>query len=114
MQELPIPFSSEGAQGHPARLWTEKVHLLQKLLKILAALSLSLSKVVGQNASLPILLDSLLTGAPSLSAHPHTLSKPFLLPDFVLSQDGSIEVTLCIVKSVLTSLLKTKSCSFKG
>jgi hypothetical protein len=76
----------------------EKIHLLQKLLKILAALSLSLSKVVGQNASLPILFDSLLTGAPSLSAQPQTLSKPFLLPDLVLSQDGSIEVTFCIAE----------------
>jgi len=74
----------------------EKNDLLQKLLKILAALSLSLSKVVGQNASLPILFDSLLTGAPSLSAHPQTLSKPFLLPDLVLSQDGNMEVTFCI------------------
>jgi hypothetical protein len=71
-------------------------YALQKLLNILAALSLSLSNVVGQNASLPILFVSLLTGAPSLSAQPQTLSKPFLLPDLVLSHDGSRLDTRCI------------------
>jgi hypothetical protein len=45
-----------------------------------AALSLSLSSVVGQNASAPTLLDNLFTGAPSLSTHPYTLSKPALPP----------------------------------
>jgi hypothetical protein len=88
-------------------------HILQNDLRILAALSLSLSKVVGQNASDPILFESLFTGAPTvgcqfsfqnqqtillsrLSAQPQALSKPFLLPLFVLSQDGRIEATFCI------------------
>lgn len=39
--------------------------LLQNDFKILAALSDSLSSVVGQKASLPILLENLLTGAPT-------------------------------------------------
>lgn len=55
---------------------------LQKLFNILAALSLSLSSVVGQKASLPNLLLSLFTGVPSLSAAFHALSKPALLPVF--------------------------------
>jgi hypothetical protein len=86
---------------------------LQNDLRILAALSLSLSRVVGQNASDPILFESLLTGAPTencqysfqgqrtihysrLSAQPQALSKPFLLPLFVLSQVGRIDATFCI------------------
>lgn len=40
-------------------------HILQNDLKILAALSHSLSRVVGQKASDPILFESLLTGAPT-------------------------------------------------
>jgi hypothetical protein len=92
----------------------EKEHILQNDLRILAALSLSLSRVVGQKASDPILFESLLTGAPTvgcqfsfprqqirmhsrLSAHCQALSKPFLLPVFVLSQEGRIEVTFCIL-----------------
>ena len=59
--------------------------LLQKLRRIRAALSLSLSKVVGQKASEPNLFDSLLTGAPSLSAQPQSLSKPVLLVVLVFS-----------------------------
>lgn len=55
------------------------MYSLQKLRRMRAALSLSLSSVVGQKASEPSLFDSLLTGAPSLSAHPHSLSKPDLL-----------------------------------
>lgn len=43
------------------------VYALQKLLRILAALSDSMSSVVGQKASEPTLLDRRLTGAPSLS-----------------------------------------------
>jgi hypothetical protein len=74
-----------------------KEGLLQNDLKILAALSLSLSSVVGQKASLPMRFESLLTGAPSLSAHPQTLSKPFLLCVLVVSQDGSLAVTFCIL-----------------
>ncbi|KAJ8603678.1 hypothetical protein MRB53_042059 [Persea americana] len=50
-----------------------------------AAFSLSLSRVVGQKASLPILLVHLLTGAPSLSIAVKALSKPDLLPDFMRS-----------------------------
>jgi hypothetical protein len=46
----------------------ESKYILQKVLRILAALSLSLSRVVGQKASLPILFENLLIGAPSLSA----------------------------------------------
>lgn len=82
---------------------TEQIHLtkiqyvLQNDLKILAALSLSLSSVVGQNASLPMRLESRFTGAPSLSAQPQTLSKPFLLVVLVVSQDGSLDVTFCIL-----------------
>lgn len=90
--------------------------LLQNDFKILAALSHSLSRVVGQKASDPILFESLLTGAPTkkcqlrrqgvticdflhlrLSAKPHALSNPFLLPDFVRSHEGRIEVTFCIM-----------------
>ena len=74
-----------------------KTRLTQKVLRILAALSLSLSRVVGQKASLPILFVILLTGAPSLSAQPQTLSKPFLLPVLVLSQEGRKLETRCIV-----------------
>lgn len=44
-------------------------YLLQNDLKILAALSLSLSREVGQNASDPIRFENLFTGAPNLSAH---------------------------------------------
>jgi hypothetical protein len=88
--------ASERHHEHCRQEKAKRGYSLQKLLRILAALSLSLSKVVGQNASLPILFVSLLTGAPSLSAHPQTLSKPFLLPDFVLSQDGRRVATLCI------------------
>ena len=59
---------------------------LQKLLNILAALSLSLSSVVGQNASDPSLFDNLFTGAPSASSDCHILSNPALLFSFVFSQ----------------------------
>jgi hypothetical protein len=88
---------------HVFRLPPEQIHLtrnqyvLQNDLKILAALSLSLSSVVGQNASLPMRLESRFTGAPSLSAQPQTLSKPFLLVVLVVSQDGSLDVTFCIL-----------------
>lgn len=61
------------------------VFLLQKLRNIRAALSLSLSNVVGQKASDPSLLLKLLTGAPSLSTTAYSFSKPNLLPDFVFS-----------------------------
>ena len=61
-------------------------NLLQKLLRMRAALSLSLSSVVGQKASLPSLLDSRFTGAPSLSTNPYILSKPALLLVLVLCQ----------------------------
>ena len=44
--------------------------ILQKLLRMRAALSLSMSRVVGQKASEPSLFESLFTGAPSLSTHP--------------------------------------------
>jgi hypothetical protein len=99
-----------GSQGSKAPK-KEENYSLQKLLKILAALSLSLSKVVGQKASLPILFDSLFTGAPSLSAHPQTLSKPFLLPDLVLSQDGNMELIFCIAIG-MNLPLKGKEMSF--
>lgn len=78
---------------------SDEGYSLQNDLKILAALSLSLSRVVGQKASLPIRFDSLFTGAPSLSAHPHTLSNPLLLCVLVLSQDGNFDVTFCIVNN---------------
>jgi hypothetical protein len=73
-------------------------HSPQKDLNILAALSLSLSSVVGQNASLPMRFDSRLMGAPSLSAHPHTLSNPFLLWVLVVAHDGSLDLTFSILK----------------
>lgn len=57
---------------------------MQKLFSMRAALSLSLSSVVGQKASLPSLLDSRLTGAPILSRAAQTLSKPALPVDLVL------------------------------
>lgn len=60
--------------------------LLQKLFRMRAALSLSLSSVVGQKASEPSLLERRLTGAPSLSTHPYSLSKPALPPVFVFCQ----------------------------
>lgn len=50
-----------------------------------AALSLSLSSVVGQKASEPSLLDRRLTGGPNLSTQPYTLSKPALLLVFVFA-----------------------------
>lgn len=56
------------------------VDVLQKLRKMRAALSLSLSRVVGQKASEPSLLLSLFTGAPSLSTSVQALSKPTLPP----------------------------------
>jgi len=43
-------------------------------------MSLSLSNVVGQKASLPNLLVSLFTGAPTLSTAFHAWSKPFFEP----------------------------------
>jgi hypothetical protein len=51
------------AFSHAAEL--EREHILQNDFRILAALSHSLSKVVGQNASDPILFESLLIGAPT-------------------------------------------------
>lgn len=59
------------------------VVLLQKLRNMRAALSDSLSNVVGQNASDPSLFDSLFTGAPNLSANTQSLSKPAFPPVFV-------------------------------
>src|SRR4051812_12173151 len=79
----------------------EKGILLQNDRSILAALSLSLSSVVGQKASLPMRFDKRLIGAPSLSAHPHTLSKPFLLVVLVWSHDGSFDLTFSISLSCL-------------
>lgn len=58
--------------------------VLQKLFKMRAALSLSMSSVVGQKASEPNLFDILLMGAPSLSTHPYILSKPIFPPVLVL------------------------------
>ena len=60
--------------------WIGLGDILQKLRKMRAALSLSLSKVVGQKASEPSLLLSLFTGAPSLSTRFQALSKPTLPP----------------------------------
>lgn len=75
---------------------------LQKDLKILAALSLSLSSVVGQNASLPMRFVSLFTGAPSLSAQAQTLSNPFLLWVLVVPQEGSMPFAFCMPGNVYT------------
>jgi hypothetical protein len=72
-------------------------NLLQKDLRILAALLLSLSKVVGQNASLPMRFDSRFTGAPSLSNQVQTLSKPFLLWVLVVSHEGTADEIFFIV-----------------
>jgi hypothetical protein len=55
-----------------------------------AALSLSMSRVVGQKASEPSLFESLLIGAPSLSTHPYILSKPALPPVLVLPQRACV------------------------
>lgn len=60
-------------------------NLLQNDFKMRADLSHSGPSCVGQNASEPILLVSLLTGAPSFSKRPHPLSKAALPPCFVLS-----------------------------
>lgn len=68
-------------------------YVLQNDRRMRAALSLSLSRVVGQKASLPMRLEKRLTGAPSLSAQPQTLSNPCLLFVFVVSHDGSLDVT---------------------
>ena len=68
-------------------LLRDSSNLLQKLLRMRAALSLSLSSVVGQKASLPSLLDNRFTGAPSLSTNPYILSKPALLLVLVLCQN---------------------------
>lgn len=86
----------------------QRSYALQNDLNILAALSLSLSNVVGQNASLPMRLESRFTGAPSLSAQPQTLSKPFLLVVLVVSQDGSFDVTFCIFVAWKLRIGKTK------
>jgi hypothetical protein len=61
----------------------ERVNVLQKLRKMRAALSLSFSRVVGQKASEPSLLLSLLTGGPNLSTRFHALSKPTLPPPLI-------------------------------
>jgi hypothetical protein len=53
-------------------------------------LSLSLSSVVGQNASLPNLLLNLFTGGPSLSTALYALSKPTLPPVFTRSHSVAI------------------------
>lgn len=104
----PLEISSVKRQGQE---WN---HLLQKVFRIRAALSLSLSSEVGQKASDPILFENLLTGAPSLSVlvsiHDQllfvrgtvpsafqVLSNPVLLVVLVFSQEGSKEVTLCIL-----------------
>lgn len=76
---------------------------LQKDLSILAALSLSLSRVVGQNASLPMRLLKRLMGAPSLSAHVQTLSKPFLLCVFVVSHDGRYDAAFCMAANPMSA-----------
>ena len=60
---------------------------LQKLLRMRAALSLSLSSVVGQKASDPSLFERRLTGGPNLSTQPYTLSKPALLLVFVFAHN---------------------------
>jgi len=62
------------------------MYILQKLRRMRAALSLSLSSVVGQNDSEPSLLDNLFTGVPILSANPQSLSKPALPPVLVFCQ----------------------------
>lgn len=62
-----------------------------------AALSLSLSSVVGQNASLPSLLLSRLTGAPSLSAAFHALSKPLFDPVLTFSHSVGCDMgAICL------------------
>jgi len=63
----------------------EGVNVPQKDLRMRAALLLSLSRDVGQNASDPILLVHLLTGAPILSKAFQAESQPALEPDLVLS-----------------------------
>lgn len=55
-----------------------------------AALSLSISRVVGQKASEPSLFEILLIGAPSLSTHPYILSKPAFPPVLVLPQRACV------------------------
>lgn len=52
------------------RALSSEQNVLQKLFKILAALSLSMSRVVGQKASEPSLFERRLTGGPSLSTQP--------------------------------------------
>lgn len=64
--------------------------LLQKLLRMRAALSDSMSSVVGQNASEPTLLERRLTGAPSLSTQLYTLSNPALDCVFVFDQRAMV------------------------
>jgi len=61
--------------------------------------------LTGQNASLPILLESLFTGAPSLSAQAKVLSKPFFDVVFVLSHDGRMETTFCILPALSPPML---------
>ena len=72
----------------------EMEDILQNDLRILAALSHSLSRVVGQNASEPILFESLLTGAPTVdvSFHPRLTDHSSLT--FVRPAPGFIEALL--------------------
>lgn len=62
------------------------VRLRQKLLRILAAFSLSLFNVVGQKVCGPTLFGSLLTAETCLSTNELNLSNPAFPPNFVHSQ----------------------------
>ena len=70
----------------------EEEDLLQNDFKILADLSHSGPRFVGQNASEPILFVILLTGAPSFSKRVQPLSKAALPPCLVLSQ---VDIVVC-------------------
>lgn len=63
--------------------------VLQNDFKILAALSLSAARFVGQKASDPILFVSLFTGAPSFSKPAQALSNVAFPPCLALSQNAA-------------------------
>lgn len=71
--------------------------ILQNDFRMRADLSHSGPRLVGQKASDPILLVSLLTGAPSFSKSAQPLSKAALLPCLVLSQVEFDMMTGCVV-----------------
>lgn len=80
---------------------------MQKLLKIRAALSDSLSNDVGQNASAPSLFEALLTGTPTFSNHFFPLA-------LVFPQDDSLDdVVWLAMDFVFCDCTTVRACKLK-